>query len=385
MLSGGLVMGSIKQKLGWYIERVERRNYDLEFGIESVKGISNAKEIQQTKADIADRSLNRFQIVKPSEFVFNRRTTRMGDKIGLGYNNIGQDFIVTEDYVVFRVVDETTLLPDYLNIFFRRSEFDRYVRWDSWGSATEFFNWEEMCDVSIDIPSLEIQQKYVNIYNVILENQNLYERGLKDLKLVCDSYIENLRKSISCEPIGKYLKECDVKNTDLIVTLAQGIDVNMQFIPAKREAEDTEGTRIVKDGQFAFNKVVKSNGTKLPIAFRRGPDCYISSSYHVFEVVDTEKLLPEYLMLWMARTETQRFCGFNAWGSTRDVFPFEELCKLEFPIPEIHIQQNIVNIYNAYILRKDIVEKLKSLRNELCPILIKGSIEKNVKYEGVKY
>ena len=77
----------------------------------------------------------------------------------------------------------------------------------------------------------------------------------------------------------------------------------------------------------------------------------------------------------MARTETQRFCGFNAWGSTRDVFPFEELCKLEFPIPDIEIQQDIVNIYHAYILRKDINEKLKAQIKELCPILIKGSLE----------
>jgi type I restriction enzyme S subunit len=368
-------MGLIKQKLGKYIERIERRNYDLEYGIDSVRGISNTKEIQQTKADISDRSFTRFQIVKPNEFVFNRRTTRMGEKIGLGYNNIGENFIVTEDYVVFRVADETVLLPDYLNIFFRRSEFDRYVRWDSWGSATEFFNWEEMCDVSIKLPPVQIQQKYVDIYNAMLDNQKVYERGLEDLKLVCDSYIEELRKNTSCEPIGKYLRECDEKNTDLSVTLAQGIDVNMQFIPAKREASDKEGTRIVRNGQFAFNKVVKSNGTKLPIALRRGPDCFISGSYQVFEVMDTEHLLPEYLMLWMARTETQRFCGFNAWGSTRDVFPFEELCKLEFPIPDIEIQQDIVNIYHAYILRKDINEKLKAQIKELCPILIKGSLE----------
>jgi type I restriction enzyme S subunit len=120
-----------KKKLGDYIERVERRNSDLNFGADDVRGISNNKEIQPTKADISDRSFARFQIVEPHEFVFNRRTTRMGDKLGLGYNNISETFIVTEDYVVFRVKDETVLLPDYLNIFFRRPEFDRYARWDS--------------------------------------------------------------------------------------------------------------------------------------------------------------------------------------------------------------------------------------------------------------
>ena len=90
---------------------------------------------------------------------------------------------------------------------------------------------------------------------------------------------------------------------------------------------------------------------------------------------DKEKLLPEYLMLWMSRPETQRLCGFRAWGSTRDIFPFEELCKLEFPVPDISRQQSIVNIYNAYVLRKDLNERLKTQIKDICPVLIKGSLE----------
>ena len=80
-------------------------------------------------------------------------------------------------------------------------------------------------------------------------------------------------------------------------------------------------------------------------------------------------------MMWMSRPETQRYCGFNAWGSTRDVFPYEELARLEFPIPEREIQQDIVDIYNVYIQRKEINERLKTQIKEMCPILIKGSLE----------
>ena len=101
-------MGLTKEKLGTYIERVERRNDELKFGADDVRGVSNSKEIRPTKADISERSFVRFQIVEPNEFVFNRRTTRMGEKIGLGYNNIGRTFIVTEDYVVFRVALKKT-------------------------------------------------------------------------------------------------------------------------------------------------------------------------------------------------------------------------------------------------------------------------------------
>lgn len=165
------------------------------------------------------------------------------------------------------------------------------------------------------------------------------------------------------------------KNTDLSVTLTQGVDVNLQFIPAKREAVNKETARIVRTGDFAFNKVIKSNGTKLPIALRYGPDCIVSSSYQVFRVKNSSVLFPEYLMLWLSRTETQRRCGFNAWGSTRDVFPFSELCKLEFPIPPISIQKNIVDIYNSYLARKQINEKLKQQLKDICPILIRGSLK----------
>lgn len=368
-------MGSTKQKLGKYIERVERRNSDLRFGIDNVRGISNTKEIQSTKADISDRSLNRFQIVEPHEFVFNRRTTRMGEKIGLGYNNVGETFIVTDDYVVFRITDESVLLPDYLNIFFRRPEFDRYVRWDSWGSATEFFNWEEMCDVSITIPPLTVQQKYVNVYNAMLANQQAYEIGLEDLKLTCEAYIENLRREMPLTEIAPYIEPIDEKNDGGKVTLAQGVDVNKVFIPAKRVAEDFESGRIVREGQFAYNKVMKANGTKLPIALRKGEPCFVSGSYQVFQVRDNSELLSEYLMMWLTREETQRYMGFISWGSTRDILQFETLGEIRIPIPDIGIQQSIVNIYNVYITRREINEKMKAQIKDICPILIKGSLE----------
>ena len=364
-------------KLGAYIELLDNRNSDLQYGEEYVRGVNNLKLLMPTKADISSRDLSKFYIVYPGDFVFNHRTSRNGSKFSIAFNDTDEPVICTEDYVVFRIKEECKHLlhPIWLYMYFNRAEYDRYVITNSWGSSTEFYNWEDICSVELIIPEYAVQKKYVDVYVSMLRNQRSYERGLEDLKLVCDAYIEKLRETAPIKAIGQYLTECDEKNTDLSVTLAQGVDVNMQFIPAKREAVDKESTRVVRTGQFAFNKVIKSNGTKLPIALRRGPDCIISGSYQVFEVSATDHLLPEYLMLWMSRPETHRFCGYNAWGSTRDVFPFAELAKLEFPIPSIEIQQDIVNIYNAYIMRKDINEKLKLQITNLCPILIKGSID----------
>ena len=87
-----------------------------------------------------------------------------------------------------------------------------YARYNSWGSARETFSWEEMCDIDIELPDIAIQQKYVDIYNAMLENQRCYESALEDLKLVCDAYIEELSKDYQSVTIGQFIFQRDLRN-----------------------------------------------------------------------------------------------------------------------------------------------------------------------------
>lgn len=371
-------MALTKQRLGIFIERVDRKNTELEYGIEDVRGVSNTKEIQPTKADVSDRSFSKFQIVQPGEFVFNRRTTRMGEKLGMGYNNIGETFIVTEDYVVFRVIDEKILLPDYLNIFFRRPEFDRYARWDSWGSATEFFNWEEMCDVPIFIPPLPVQQKYVDVYNAMLANQRAYERGLEDLKLTCDAYIERLRSELPAQAIGKYICPSDERNTmGLTIDAVRGLAVSKEMIATKANMNGVSlsNYKTVPPRTIAYVADTSRRGDKMSIGLNRTDDTFIVSSISTVFSTDLNKLLPEYLMMFFSRDEFDRYARFHSWGSARETFDWTEMCNIKIPIPDIMIQQYIVNIYTVYQTRRQINEQLKAQIKELCPILIRGSLE----------
>ena len=157
-------MKSNYNQLGQYIEMVSRTNSDLKYGIEDVRGCSNTKQMMQTRANLIGRTYEKFIVLRPQEFVFNRRTTRNGEKIGMAYNNTDREYIFTNDYVAFRVKQEylDKLLPDYLYLFFCRDEFDRYARYKSTGSATEFFNWEDMCAVPFEIPPMDFQQLVVN-------------------------------------------------------------------------------------------------------------------------------------------------------------------------------------------------------------------------------
>ena len=370
-----LAMALSRYKLGELIELRDERNSDGKFTLEDVKGISTGKEFIETKANMDGVSLDSYKVVNPQEFAYVADTSRRGEKIAVAFNIEKKSVLISSIYTVFRVSRKDILLSDYLFMYFNRPEFDRYARFNSWGSARETFDWDTMCDIDIDLPDLATQQKYVDIYKAMVANQQSYERGLEDLKLVCDAYIEDLRRKMPCEKIGKYITECNERNENNEIDLFQGVNVDHIFIEPKRIAEDSENGAIVRTGQFAFNKVMKANGTKLPIALRKGPDCVVSNSYQVFEVNDKNKLIPEYLMLWMNREETQRYAGYISFGTTRDIFSFDDMQEISIPIPEISIQKSIVDIYNVYIKRKQINEQLKTQIKDICPILIRGSLK----------
>lgn len=370
-------MGLIKGKLGQYIELREIRNTDLKYGAAYARGVNTSKKMMPTKADLNGRDLSKFQIVAPGEFFFNHRTSRNGSKFSITYNNTESDIICTEDYVVFRISDygKQYVLPEWLYMYFNRPEFDRYVITNSWGSSTEFYNWVDLCDVDMELPPLHIQQKYVAIYKAMLANQQSYERGLEDLKLVCDAYIEDLRRKLGVEPLAPYIKPIDERNSNLEITLAQGITIEKQFADPKQVAAAEKNAKIVRKGQFAYNRATTRNGEKISIAYRIGDDCVVSSAYQVFEISAKEKLLPEYLMMWFKRLEFDRYARYMSKGSAHEFFEYSDMEEVTIPVPDIKIQQCIANIYSVYMERREINERLKTQIKDICPILIKGAVE----------
>lgn len=230
-----------ERKLGEFIELRDVRNSDLQYGADDVRGVNNLKLLMPTKADLAGRDLSKFQIVYPDEFVFNHRTSRNGSKFSIAYNDTGVPVICTEDYVVFRIKEECKTILDsrWIYMFFNRPEFDRYVITNSWGSSTEFYNWEDICEVDIPMPPIEIQQKYAAIYNAMLANQQSYEQGLEDLKLVCDGYIESLRRQLPLEKIGRYIERIDVRNGSNGTKNVMGVSTTKEFrIPTAKVNRD---------------------------------------------------------------------------------------------------------------------------------------------------
>lgn len=370
-------MALSKYKLGNLLELCEARNDALQYGLEDVKGISIQKIFIETKADMAGVSLHPYYLVKPDDFAYVTVTSRNGEKITLAHNTTDKTYIVSSSYVVFRVKEKQKLLSCFLFMYFNRPEFDRFSRFNSWGSARETFSWEDMCDIDIELPPLAIQQKYVDVYNAMLANQKSYERGLDDLKLTCDAYIEDLRRKMPCEPIGPYIAQTNTKNELEEDLPNRAVSNTKVFVDAKDaivSGVDTKNYQIVELGDFAYNTVTTRNADKLSIALNREHRCLVSPLYTTFKVID-DKLLPEYLSLWFNRSEYDRFSRFNSWGSARELFTFNTLSETMIPIPEKSVQKSIANIYDIYFERKSVNEKLKAQIKNICPILIKGSIE----------
>lgn len=205
-------MKSNYKRLGDYIEVVEERNRDLSITLS--QGICNLKYFQDPR-QVAENSAAD-KIVRRGWFAYNRATTRNGDKISIAYRD-GEDCTVSASYLTFKIKNENLLNPYYLMMWFKRPEFDRYARFKSHGSAHEYFEWEEMCDVMLPVPPIEEQRKIVAEYQAVerrIENNRRLIATLEDTaktiyrKMFVDNIDpNNLPQGWRMGTIGEFCKE----------------------------------------------------------------------------------------------------------------------------------------------------------------------------------
>ena len=363
-------------KLGELIEICDERNTDLKFGIDDVRGISIQKKFIDTKADMAGVSLTPYILVKPDCFAYVTVTSRNGEKITLAHNTTDKTYIVSSSYVVFRIRQPEKLLSSYLFMYFNRPQFDRFARFNSWGSARETFDWADMCDIEITLPSLEIQQKFVSIYEALLENLQSFRQGLDDLKLVCDGYLDKLKKESKKIKIGELFTEIDRRNVGSKFTKVKGINIDKEFMNSVADINgvDLSKYKVIEKNELAFSGMQTGRDGCIRIALVNSDEPFlISPAYSIFQV-DEKRVLPKYIMLWFSRKEIDRLGSFYSDGSIRANLDNDRLFDMQIPIPSIEIQKSIAEIYNAYTERKQIAERLNEQIKQICPVLIKGSL-----------
>lgn len=368
-------MALTKYKLGELIELTTETNSNNLFNSQDVKGVTITKQFIPTKADVDGTDLKKFLVIHPKDFVFNPRTH--GKHIGFGYNSTNKSFITSWNNVGFRVKErkKELILDEYLFLHFNRDEWDRKACYCSWGSSTEVFSWEALCDMFIELPDLAVQQKYVDIYNAMVANQQSYERGLDDLKLVCDGFIEDLRKKYELQKLRGFIIKTGEKNIDNKIKKVKNVSVYKTFNEptAKVNRNELSGYKIVRPNEISFVQTTH-NEKVFAFAINNTEDSVVVTPVNeVFRTIDS--LYPYYLSLFFMRKEFDRYARFHSWGSARETFVWEDLCEVKIPIPPIEIQKSIANVFIAYQNRKAINEKMKAQIKSICPILIRGSLE----------
>lgn len=368
-------MALTKYKLGDLIEVSTINNNSLQYGKELIRGVNNKGTFSKPKANLSKVNLKPYKIVLPGAFVYNPSRLDLGS---IAYRSETDMCIVSHLYIVFYLNEKgkERIDPMYLFMYFRRNEFYREVTFRNFGSQRPEFNFKKLSELEIYFPPIEIQRKYVAVYNALKENQKAYEKGLDDLKLVCDAKIENLMKGMPLEPIGKYITKTDIRNGENGTKNVMGVSTSKEFrLPTSKVNYDKlSNYKVVRPKEISF---VQTTHNEKVFAFalnNTNEDIIVTPVNEVF-YTDNSKLMPEYLAMFFKRKEFDRYARFYSWGSARETFTWNDLVNVKIPIVDLNTQKSIVCIYKSLEERKKILKDITSLLKNICPILIKGSIE----------
>lgn len=365
-------MALTKYKLGEFIERSTANNRSLKYKEDLIVGVTSDGVFSSPKGNVDGVDLTPYKIVNDGDFVYNPSRFDLGS---IAYRTEGL-CIVSHLYQIFHLNEKgkKTIDPYWLFIYLRRKEFRREITFRNFGSQRPEFNFNDLSDIELPLPSIEQQRKYVDVYLALQNNLAAYQSKVDDLKLVCDGYIEELRRKMKCEKIGKYLQEEVLRNSDYSLSEDNVLGVTKDKTYIKTVANlngiDLSNYKVVKPRQFAYSNRINIGS----IALRYDTPCLVSPSYTVFSVNEV-KILSEYLLLWLSRSEFLHYAFFYSIGTVKDEMDVDDIGNLAIPIPDISIQREIVNIHKCYIERQRIAESLKEQLKNICPVLIRGSLE----------
>ena len=360
-------------RIGDYVTLIKEKCSISNLTPDDVSGINRDKEFFEPSKQVGGDTSN-YKIVPPGCFACNLMHVGRDCVLPIALNRTDKNKIVSPAYTVFKLNENDKILVEYFFILLNSQERDRYFWFHCDSSVRDGMEWSSFCDIKLEIPSIEIQKKYVAIYEGLLANLRSYEKGLDDISLVCDGYIEDLRKKCPSQPLGNYIEIVNETNENSLISNVQGVSAESEFIDTKANLTGVKLSNytIVAKNMFAYNPSRINIGS---IAlYKKDEPCIVSPMYVVFRLSNNANILPEYLMLWLSRREFLRSTLFYASGSVRDVFSFELMKEVKIPIPDLTIQKDIVNVFDCLSFRKNKLKMISTQIENICPILIRGSI-----------
>lgn len=369
-------MALTKYHIGKFVEIYVESCGIPDLSADDVSGVNSDKEFFEPSKQVgADTS--KYKVVPPTYFACNLMHVGRDVVLPVAINHTTNNKIVSPAYTVFKIIENEELLRDYFFIMLKSSERDRCFWFHTDSSVRDGMAWEDFCDLEIELPPLPVQQKYVDVYNAMLANQRAYENGLEDLNAAISASVEEFKHTAPRVAVGSLLEEIDARNHDGAISNVQGINISKDFMPsvANLSSTDLAKYKVIRKDQFAYSPMQTGRDECIRIAlFHEEEPVIISPAYSVLQV-KSESALAEYIMLWFSRSESDRYGWFISDSSVRASLELSRFYEIEIPLPPISVQQYMVNIYTAYQLRREIGKQLQSQIKDLCPILIKGSLE----------
>lgn len=360
------------KRLGDYIREVDVRNRDLT--VTKLLGVSISKEFIPSIANTIGTDMSSYKIVEPRQFAYGPVTSRNGDKVSIALYKEDEKAIVSQAYTIFEIKNKQELLPEYLMMWFRRPEFDRYARFKSHGSAREIFSWEEMCDAMLPVPSIEQQQKIVAEYEAVTRRIRLNEQIIAKLEETAQALYhrifvdgidkKNLPEGWRIEKLGNY------------VELSQGIQVEVE-----------EQSLVKLKGYNRFIRIIDytPNSSEPPryvnienkryfctvndiVIIRYGDAGTICRrlegiiANNLFKVTPIRKLTCNYLYYFLKSEQIQKQIKNFAASSTMPAITHSAIKDLDCLIPSC-------DIIKSFDDKANVVEKMILLRqNEICKL-----------------
>lgn len=353
-------------RLGEYIE--QRREKNTDSGL-PIRGVTRDGFIPPKQLD-ADTSI--YNVFYKYDFIFNPARMELNS---IALNTEYDKAICSSLYEVFYVKDTTILLPEYLSLYIKRDEFARFCAYDAIGSARNYFRVANMLDILIPLPDLATQRELVATYAGLEQLAQENEALIAPLSEACQAFIVDCKRTYPEVLLGEYIEEVRLKNKNGAISKVQGMSTQKRFRePSSRvNIHDLYNYKVVKQKEFAY--VPTTDTWKgFACALNTGEDIVVSPIYVVFKVSHKDKLLEDYLHLYFQLAEFDRYARFNSWGSARENFSWEELCRVRIPLPPLEVQESIVNLYHCIEEARRIAAEAREQLRTLCPALVQKGI-----------
>ena len=353
-------------RLGDYIIQRREKNDSNELPI---YGVTRDGFIPPKQKEADTSKYNVFYL---NDFVFNPARMEINS---IYLNDFCPKAICSSLYEIFYIKDTSVLLPHFLHLFLKRDEFARHCEYIGWGSAREYCRVGDISDIEIPLPSLSEQQKVVNAWKAFREIKEQNEAKAAPLMQLCQSYIQELKHKYPAEEIGPYIEEVTRTNKENLYKIddVRGVSNEkvMRDYKGSLTGRDLSKFLVIKEGEFVFNKRTNAG---LGLCLVKNRPYIFTEDYEAFRVLDKEALLPDYLYLFFANKDFDRYILYNSWGSAVVFFHIDDMKRVKIPLPPPDVQIAIVNIYKCANEAKQIAAEADRLSREVCPALLQHII-----------